>query len=315
MLFLTIACFPSTLSSSDQYEGVLYADLNMNMRLESVEWRKFATLESGSYYQLIVRDDNGNILWQGPRIADDNNPFVFSALDYGISLPEILTDIDKDGYIELIAPHTQSDVSPTSYRRLRWIGNRFQEISSCSLMMKPNFSNRLFWVKTNDNYGVWVSSIAMKNGLIEAKITEYRADGTSNTAIADISFTYQGATIDRWIKPLYVEKKQISRNGYNSYIARLSYGDHYNSWGKRLEHMADILQQDRARFYKSRGDREDSQDRYFQIQRERSMIPSYQIYAVGGTSYQTLEDTIINDTPLVEVTVRHGHLEVKLLSR
>jgi len=27
-------------------------------------------------------------------------------------------------------------------------------------------------------------------------------------------------------------KKQINRDGYNSYRARLSYGDHYNSWGK-----------------------------------------------------------------------------------
>lgn len=318
VLFLMIACFPGAIwgsDQSDQFEGVLYADLNGDMRLESVEWRKFAILERGDYYQLIVKDDNGNILWQGPRVVDDNNPFVFSALDYGISLPEILTDIDNDGYIELLAPHTQSDVSPTSFRRLRWVGNRFQEMPSYSLMMKPNIQDRLFWMRTNDDFGIWVSGLEMKNGLIEANIIESRADGTGNVALADISFTRQGATIDRWIKPLYIKKKQISSKKYNSYRARLSNGDHYNSRGKRLKSMAHILQQDRARFHKGYGDREDSQDDYFQTLQERTMIPHYQIYAVGGTSYQTLEDSIVNGTPLVEVTLRHGRLEVRLLSR
>jgi len=45
------------------------------------------------------------------------------------------------------------------------------------------------------------------------------------------------------------------------------------------------------------------------------MIPSYQIDAVGDTSYQTLEDNIINGAPLVEVTLRYGHLKVRLLNR
>jgi len=312
---LMILLYQSPLFAKDSNEGVLRANIDKDYRLESVEWWKITTTQMGDYYQLVVRDDDGSILWQGPRKADESNPFIFSSLHIGISLPQIFTDIDQDGFVELLAPYLQSDVSPTTYRRLRWRGGNFEQLASYSLMMLPHSKDRLVWKNTSEYYGIWVSGFEMRNGLIEASITEYREDGTAKTALANISFTRQGATITRWLKPLQSEvvNQQLQKSA-SSYQARLSYGDHINSYGKSLGTISGILRQDRARFYKGYGDREDQREPYFNTLQSRSMISQYDIVA-EGIPYRELENIILYETPLVEVTVQSGRLYIRILTR
>ncbi|MEA2027685.1 MAG: hypothetical protein U9N49_01740, partial [Campylobacterota bacterium] len=126
---------------------------------------------------------------------------------HGISMPEILIDIDGDGYMELIAPEAQSDVSPTYYRKLKWIGKRFRIMPSQALVMEGGNSFR--WKNTKDYEGVWVSSfLSMERGLIKVNITSY-IKGEYKNGVALLRFDAKGADVLKWIKPL--------RSGYNNH--------------------------------------------------------------------------------------------------
>ena len=136
--------------------GELFADIDHDSRLESVQWRKFATNDMGDYYRIQVIDDNGELLWRGPRKLRDDHPYIFSSLGIGVSLPELLFDIDRDGYVELLAPEPQSDVSPTYYRKLRWMGRTFESLPSQALMMRKPGSDYFSWVSRERSHGIWV---------------------------------------------------------------------------------------------------------------------------------------------------------------
>ena len=103
---------------SGHIDGSLQGDIDQDGKEETIAWKKFAAVELGDYYQLLVLDDDGSLLWEGPKEKDEGNPYIFSALDIGVSFPELLADIDNDGYIELLAPELQSDARPVYYRKL-----------------------------------------------------------------------------------------------------------------------------------------------------------------------------------------------------
>jgi len=198
-LFLSFGIF-FFLSESLSAEE-LFADIDSDGKNESVHWKSFGSDEQGEYYQLIVIDHDGNILWEGPKEKSSNNPYVFASLHYGISLPELLHDVDGDGYVELLAPEPQSDVSPTYYRQLRWKGNSFEKLSSRPLMMEDN---NFVWKNGEQIYGIWVSKfdVVTQDGLVKAHITQYNSDGVYKSGIAWLRFTPKGANVEQWIKPL-----------------------------------------------------------------------------------------------------------------
>lgn len=184
--------------------GVLFGNIDYDSRLESVQWKKFATTNMGDYYQIQVIDDNGDILWRGPREARDDNPYVFSSLHYGESFPELLFDVDGDGYVELLAPEPQSDVSATSYRKLRWMGEHFESLPSEVLMM-PNLGSDLFhWVSRKHTEGIWVSKFKRvgKNGLVEADVTYLVSGSPYKSGVALLRFTPGAVLVHKWLKPL-----------------------------------------------------------------------------------------------------------------
>jgi len=190
--------------AGDSRARYLTADIDHDGKAESVQWKKFATTDMGSYYQIQVIDDNGALLWRGPKEARDNNPYVFSSLDYGESLPQLLFDIDRDGYVELLAPEPQSDVSATSYRKLRWMGRTFESLPSQVLMMGNLGSDHFSWVSREHTYGIWASKFKGVNNsdLVKADITYYDKNGVWKGGVALLKFTSDGAVVDRWIKPL-----------------------------------------------------------------------------------------------------------------
>jgi len=116
-------------------------------------------------------------------------------------------------------------------------------------------------------------------------------------------------------KPKFIDSgKRASVSGGNYYFARISARDHYNKRGNKLTKVADILQQDRANFYKyGIRDSEDTPDNYFFKKENRFKIRRMlkNGYISGDTAYQ-----IINGTPLVKVEIhkKYDYINVYLES-
>ncbi|WP_296824179.1 SH3 domain-containing protein [Sulfurovum sp.] len=184
-------------------DGKLYGDIDNDGKLEIIAWKKFASVDLGDYYQLLVIDDDGSLLWKGPKEKDESNPYVFSYLDTGLSLPVLLADIDNDGYMELLALEPQSDVRPTYYRKLRWRGTYFEPLLSNALILSSTDSNRFVWKTTSKSYATWISKLApYRDSLVKADVTQYNKDESVRMGVALIKFDREGAIVSRWIKPI-----------------------------------------------------------------------------------------------------------------
>ncbi len=84
-----------------------------------------------------------------------------------------------------------------------------------------------------------------------------------------------------------------------SYQARLSSSDHFNSSGERLTAPAAIIRQDRANFHKfGIRDPEDEGDRYFANQGNRAYME--RLLERGHTSREARR-AIVNGTPMIRV--------------
>jgi len=318
--------------SMQRIAGKLYADIDHDSRDETVAWRKFASTDMGEYYQLLVIDDDGAMLWKGPDKADDMDPLVFFSLDIGVSLPQVLVDVDLDGNIELLAPMAQSDVSPIYYRKLRWLGDRFEPLLQSALMYDIGSNNRFVWKQAMGVGGTWVSKLSRaENGEIVAEITQMRDYGGVDMGEVSMVFDTKGASIKRVLRPPAKvggdtvtspfegtapdnSAAQAPIQKSNAYQARISERDHYNSRGARLKNLASVLRQDRANYYKYGGDREDQSDRYFSAIRNRKAMERIRINPVG-ISYRALKDLVVYGTPLLEIEIERSQLNVRVLER
>jgi hypothetical protein len=104
----------------------LSVDLNGDGLPEQVTRRKLgADDQLGTFYQVVVKDAQGAMLWKSPEVLAVDHPLAFGEWDFGISLPQFAADVDRDGQVELIVPAPQSDVSPTTFRMFRWNGSAF----------------------------------------------------------------------------------------------------------------------------------------------------------------------------------------------
>jgi len=209
---------------------ILYGDIDHDGRDESMELISSGQTDMGSFYQLIVKDDNGRVLWRARKSLNTNNRYSFFEAHHGISMPEILVDIDQDGYMELIAPEPQSDVSPTYYRKLKWIAKRFRIMPSQALMMERG--NVLRWKNSKDYEGVWVSSfVGMQRGLIKVNITSY-IKGEYKSGVALLEPTRNGARVVEWIKAL--------RSGYDNQDNRPKENESYTPKDEGMSNQVDL---------------------------------------------------------------------------
>jgi len=88
-----------------------------------------------------------------------------------------------------------------------------------------------------------------------------------------------------------------------SYVARLSSKDHFNSKGKRLHSAAAIIRQDRANFHKfALRDPEDQDDRFFSDRGNRARLESM---LNQGHISQAAKNRIINGSPMIIVNIRY----------
>lgn len=191
-------------------DGRLEGDIDKDGEAETIAWKKFLTADLGDYYQLLVFDDDGSLLWEGPKEKEEESPYIYSSLDIGVSLPELLIDIDNDGYTELLAPELQSDVSPVYYRKLRWRGSYFEPLLSNALMLSPQEPSRFVWKRTSQPYGTWVSKLApYGDGLVKADVTVYRKDQSVGSGVVVLQFDREGASVYKWIEPLPVLDNKV----------------------------------------------------------------------------------------------------------
>jgi hypothetical protein len=97
-----------------------------------------------------------------------------------------------------------------------------------------------------------------------------------------------------------------------SYTARLSARDHFNSNGERLQSAAAIIRQDRANFYVyGLRDSEDQPDSYFSNKGNRARLE--QLLDNGRTTRDAIY-RVINGTPLIRVDIYTNGISVTILS-
>jgi len=97
----------------------------------------------------------------------------------------------------------------------------------------------------------------------------------------------------------------------NSYTAKISSRDHYNSRGAKLTKIIDILRQDRANFYKSMGDDEDTALGLFNTLKARNKMNRYTVQPIG-MPYRKLKNLILSSNPLLNIKVKNRTLFVSI---
>jgi len=196
--YLTILIFSSILFARD----FLSADLDGDGKLEKVIWKPFLKSKNGVYYRLEVYDNN-RVIYKSPKIKSISSPYCIAKLNFAKALPQILEDIDSDGYYELLIPQAQSDISPTLYHILKWRDGRFIPMESKYLIF---FSNRVEWMrKPPKAYGLWVNALAPSyKGSSCGSIIGYKDLDFSNLyrGLGVIRWTPGGGDVIDWAKPL-----------------------------------------------------------------------------------------------------------------
>ena len=93
-----------------------------------------------------------------------------------------------------------------------------------------------------------------------------------------------------------------------TFVARLTAQDHYNSNGVRLTTVAEIIRQERANYYKfGTADPQDTPDKFFANEANRARLED--MLAHGAISAATTNE-ILNGTPLIVVKVWANFVDV-----
>jgi hypothetical protein len=111
---------------------------------------------------------------------------------------------------------------------------------------------------------------------------------------------------------VHTAQAQILGEYTETYTARLSPADHYNSNGVRLQSAAAIIRQDRANYYVYRiRDNEDEPDSFFSIKSNRARME--QMLDTGRATPDAV-NKIVNETPLIRVDIYSTGIKVTVIS-
>ena len=112
--------------------------------------------------------------------------------------------------------------------------------------------------------------------------------------------------------PVRDAQGQMMGNFIESYTARLSPRDHYNSNGVRLTSAAAIIRQDRANFYVyGMRDSEDEPDSFFSNKGNRARLEEM---LENGRATRDALYRVVNGTPLIRVDIYANGINVTVLS-
>jgi|UniRef100_UPI0037831CB1 hypothetical protein len=320
VLILTALLAPAwNLHSEDFPEEplILQVDLNGDGVAEQISRRKLgADDQLGTFHQILVKDSRGSVLWRSPEVLDVDHPLAFGEWDFGISLPQFAADIDRDGTVELLVPAPQSDVSPTTFRMLKWNGTAFEPHQSRSLVGKGQKGAAFRWTDEPSTSSYWVEKwigTSAEGGWV-VKLVSLPENGSLMTAIAVLSTKGDGFDLVRWIEPPAALGGGDESAGVrpDAYRARLSARDHANSAGAPLKKVLDVLRQDRANVHRgTHRDTEDDVDVFFPTAENREGMARMPLRVIGGAK---AEAAILNGTPVVEVQVSKDGLQVEIIT-
>jgi hypothetical protein len=112
--------------------------------------------------------------------------------------------------------------------------------------------------------------------------------------------------------PVHRAQAQILGEYTETYTARLSPADHYNSNGVRLHSAAAIIRQDRANYYVyGIRDSEDEPDSFFSVKRNRERMEQM---LENGRATPDAVYRIVNGTPLIRVDIYSTGINVTVVS-
>jgi hypothetical protein len=115
-----------------------------------------------------------------------------------------------------------------------------------------------------------------------------------------------------WAGPVHTADAQDLGRFIESYTARLSARDHFNSNGERLRSAAAIVRQDRANFYVyGLRDSEDEPDSYFSNKGNRARLEAM---LENGRTTPDAMSRVVNGTPLIRVDIYATGISVEIVS-
>lgn len=182
-----------------------FVDLNGDGTRENVQVKVYGLAESEWFAQILVRDDKGKLIWQGPHNKNRQDPLVFGNFNYGSAMPQALGDFNGDGKIELIATSPVSDLRPQSFRLFVWQGGKFVFVAEKTLLENPAGSGIYRWSKVwgadcGTPHGLWIMAVKADKDPGRYLVEVLSAD--SRLGVAKAVPTAQGFKIINWQKKL-----------------------------------------------------------------------------------------------------------------
>ena len=186
-------------------ENRLKVDINCDGKKEIIVWKKFAHDNRGNYYQLMIFDFGGTLLWEGPKEKNINNRLIFGDWDIGTSFPQVLADVDGDCQLELLAPIASSELSPQYFKRLKWDKDMMVALEDAILMHSKSNSKEYIWVENYKGNGLntgWVMNLYPTKHINEAEADTVYMDRYGNATFNKVllEFNPKGASVKRVIK-------------------------------------------------------------------------------------------------------------------
>ncbi len=297
---------------------VFLTDVDGDGKAETISRRKSDSKEEiGTFYQIFVKDASGAVLWKSPATFDSAHPLAFGEWHFGISLPQLVADVDRDGIVELIAPAPQSDVSPTFFRVLEWVGDGFAPRHVRALSGKGQKGALFKWTDEPSLSGWWVQQwLGAGDGGWVVEMVSMPEGEELRIATGVLAAKGDGFELVRWMKPPS-KVGPTTEDGTDvapsiTYRARLSSNDHVNSSGTSLKSVMDILRQDRVNYHRdTHRDAEDSDDGQFSTPAARATLAAMPVQVLGGAR---AEASILKGSPVVDVTISKGAVRVEIVN-
>ncbi len=156
------------------------------------------------FYRIVIIDDNNKILWKSPPVNKFNTPFAIGEFGCGLSMPEIVADINQNNKMDIVISLPQCTSSPQYYKIFE-IDSKRKKISVKYLKALMKVKKRYFrWKEPKFNlHETWVMSFkkAINKNLAIAEIfSERKGDLYHGTAL--IKFTKRGAKLLKYITPM-----------------------------------------------------------------------------------------------------------------
>lgn len=191
------------------------ADLNGDGVKEQILLKIYKVIKNESWYaKLVVLNKDGEVLWKSPESDDIDSPLVFGYNGISFMLPEVIGDIDKDGFIEIIVKRNLSDdVRPTTFEALRWKNNEFSLVKAGMLLDNPRISGNYCWsVKYDYDFLIeqkqrWIMNFISVSSdgkctveILDGDCFDYPYEDWVGQAL--ITGDDVGFHIEKWIKPI-----------------------------------------------------------------------------------------------------------------